>query len=117
MATVAFGILFMAFAATISAQVPQATVYVSDTAAGDVFKFDAAGQRTVFASGLNAPTGLALDNAGNLYVADANGSASAIYKYDSAGAVTLFASGGDLAQPRGLAFDSRRFSVRCRRVL
>ena len=85
------------------AQGSPTTIYVSDTNIGGIFKFDAAGNRTVFASGLNAPTGLAVDTAGNLYVADIH--TSSIYKYDPLGARTVFSSGGYLNQPLGLAFD------------
>jgi DNA-binding beta-propeller fold protein YncE len=48
------------------------TVYVSDTSFGSILKFDATGQMTIFASGISAPTGLAFDNGGNLYVANVN---------------------------------------------
>ena len=56
---------------------------------------------TTFASGLSYPSGLAFDNAGNLFVADAG--SGAVYKFTPAGVRTTFASG--LNYPSGLAFD------------
>ena len=100
---VAWLVLLFGSVALAWAQGSPTTIYVSDTTIGGIFKFDAAGNRTVFASGLNSPTGLAVDKAGNLYVADAG--ASSIYKYDPSGAMTVFSSGNYLNQPRGLAFD------------
>ena len=57
--------------------------------------------RSTFASGLNDPSGLAFDSAGNLFVADAV--SGAVYKFTPAGVRTTFASG--LSYPNGLAFD------------
>jgi len=72
---------------------------------GKIYKLTPNGLRTTFASGLDLPTGLAFDSAGNLFVANVskfiNG---AIYKFTPAGGRTTFASGLDL--PAGLAFDS-----------
>ena len=79
------------------------TIYVSDTSFGNIFKFDAAGQRTTFASNINSPTGLAFDMHGNLYVSNAGN--QTIEKYDPSGNMSVFANGGFLNQPRALAFD------------
>lgn len=65
--------------------------------------FTPAGVGSVFAStGLNGPTGIAFDGAGNLYVANWN--SGTIEKFDSSGNASLFASG--LSNPSGLAVDS-----------
>ena len=58
---------------------------------------------TIFASGINNPTGLAFDNDGNLYVANDQRS---IAKFDPSGGMTEFSGGGLLDYPFGIAFDS-----------
>ena len=76
--------------------------YVSDLNDGTIVQISAStGAQTTFASGLNIPTGLAFDPAGNLYEAD-NGSGK-IDKFSPSGVETTFASG--LNQPYGLATD------------
>ncbi len=76
-------------------------VYVSDSTAGTILQFNASGNESVFASGLDNPTGLAFDGSGNLYVA--NSGAGTILQYNSSGGGSVFASG--LNNPTGLAFD------------
>ena len=61
-----------------------------------------AGAASTFASGLNAPNGLAFDGSGNLYVA--NSGDGTVSKVDAEGEVSTFASG--FTDPVGLAFDS-----------
>jgi len=63
------------------------------------------GTPTVFpyASGFNAPDGLAVANDGDVYVADAG--SDDVREVTPAGAVSIFASGFD--DPDGLAFDSK----------
>jgi sugar lactone lactonase YvrE len=78
------------------------TVYVSDYSFGGVLKFDEAGQMTIFASGINNPQGLALDDSGNLYVAVYR----AVYKYDPSGVIIGSWGGGYLDYGAGLALDS-----------
>ena len=72
---------------------------------GKIYKLTPNGVRTTFASGLDLPTGLAFDSAGNLFVANVskfiNG---AIYKFTPAGGRTTFASG--LTNPEAVAFDN-----------
>ena len=72
---------------------------------GKIYKLTPNGLRTTFASGLDLPTGLAFDSAGNLFVANVskfiNG---AIYKFTPAGGRTTFASG--LTNPEAVAFDN-----------
>ena len=60
------------------------------------------GTPTVITSTLQAPSGLAVDNAGNLYVADAT--AKAVYKY-AGGAGTPITIGGGFTKPTGVATD------------
>ena len=72
---------------------------------GKIYKLTPNGLRTTFASGLDLPTGLAFDSAGNLFVANVskfiNG---AIYKFTPAGGRPTFASG--LTNPEAVAFDN-----------
>jgi sugar lactone lactonase YvrE len=71
------------------------------------------GTATVFISGVNNPTGLAFDSAGNLYVASFDD--NAVYKYSSAGAPITVTPGGAAgllagdfnARPCGLAVDAQ----------
>jgi uncharacterized protein (TIGR03437 family) len=97
---------------------PAGNLYVSDESDSIVYRIDTAGNRTIVAgtgtagSGgdggpatqaqLNEPSGLALDAAGNLYIADAmNGRVRFVTPQ---GFIGTFASGGNLV--RELAFDS-----------
>jgi len=77
-------------------------VYVSDSGSGTIMVFNSTGNGSVFASGLDAPAGLAFDSIGDLYVA--NTGSGTIEKYDSSGNNSIFASG--LNNPAGLAFDN-----------
>jgi sugar lactone lactonase YvrE len=77
-------------------------IYEADSSSGAINKFTPAGGKTVFATGLNIPAGLAFDRAGNLYESD-EGSGT-IFKFTPAGAKTTYATG--LKNPTGLAFDA-----------
>jgi sugar lactone lactonase YvrE len=77
---------------------------------GKIYKFTPDGIRSTFASGLDLPTGLAFDNAGNLFVADVSTHGNynlrgAIYKFTPGGVRSTFAS-GNLTNPEALAFDN-----------
>ena len=82
-----------------------ATIYVSNYGSNTIEKFDSeTGIGSVFAStGLNAPYGLALDGAGNLYAA--NSGNDTIMRFTPDGIGSVFASSG-LFAPVGLVFDS-----------
>src|SRR5205823_553105 len=85
---------------------PAQNLFVSsDAAGGNIYELTPNGLRSTFASGLDLPTGLAFDSAGNLFVANVskfiNG---AIYKFTPAGGRTTFASG--LTNPEAVAFDN-----------
>ena len=69
---------------------------------GSIYEFTPGGVQSTFASGLNAPYGLAFDSAGDLFVAD--GTSGNIYEFTNGGASEkgIFASG--LSAPVGLAF-------------
>ena len=67
-----------------------------------IYKYTPNGVGTTFASGLNLPSYLVVDRAGDVFVADYNN--GIIYKYTPAGARTTFGSG--LYHPVGMAVDS-----------
>ena len=80
-------------------------IYVSNTSGNTIEMFDArtgADLGTFASSGLNAPTGLAFDVAGNLYVANSGDNTIRVFTTNGIGSV--FASTG-LSSPQGLAFD------------
>src|SRR5207248_760238 len=82
---------------------PNANLYVSNYNGDTIEKYSSTGiDLGMFANtGLNNPTGLAFDSAGNLYAA--NRDTNRIEKFSPTGSV--FANTG-LNQPYGLAFDS-----------
>jgi sugar lactone lactonase YvrE len=67
-----------------------------------VYKITLNGMRTTFASGLSYPSYLAVDNTGNVFMADYNH--GIIYEYKPTGSRVTFASG--LHHPVGMAFNS-----------
>jgi sugar lactone lactonase YvrE len=81
-------------------------IYVANVGYGthSIRKFDLNGNGSVFIgpSGVGAPQGLALDAAGNLFVAEYQD--SIIRKFDSNGTGTVFATTG-VSAPEGIAFD------------
>ena len=90
-------------------------VFVADYAAGAIFRETLSGgsyiQSTV-ATGFAAPAGVAVDNSGNLYVADGGldqdvGPYGAVYKETVSGATyTRAAIGSSWSNPTGIALDS-----------
>jgi sugar lactone lactonase YvrE len=77
-------------------------LYESDLTSGTIFKFTPDGTKTVFASGLTQPNGIAFDRAGNLFVSSRSG--GTITKITLSATQTPVASG--LNFPAGLAFDA-----------
>lgn len=84
----------------VSSAAQATTLYVS--VYNEVVRIDSNGGVTPFASGLAAPSGLALDGAGNLYVA--NYGDNTIMKYTPGGVPSVFATTG-LDHPQAMAFD------------
>ena len=82
-------------------------LYVSNLATNTVEVYSPDGAKSVFASGLSSPQGLAFDHAHNLYVAD--GGSGSIFKYDTAGTRTTFYTG--LSSPVGLTINGNRLLV------
>jgi sugar lactone lactonase YvrE len=82
------------------------TLYVSTDALNTIWRVDSGGNVSTFAtsaSGLDYPNGMALDEQGNLFVA--NGLSDTIQEFNSDGGTgTVFATSG-LAAPFCLAFD------------
>jgi len=79
-------------------------LFKTDLLSGSIYEFTPGGAQSTFATGLNNPTGLAFNSAGDLFEAD-SGSGN-IYEFTN-GVETekgTFASG--LNSPSGLAFDS-----------
>ena len=68
-------------------------LFVAGFSYGQIFKYDSAGQATVFASltGLSGPIGLGFDSDNNLYVA--NKDSSTVVKFDAIGNKSVFATG------------------------
>ena len=89
------GVLCLAVISLICSSASAQNLFVSDFDFqgnyGIIDEFTPNGVRSTFASGLNDPSGLAFDKAGNLFVADAG--SGAIYKFTPAGVRTTFASG------------------------
>ncbi len=75
-------------------------IYEADFTGGIIYRFTPEGARTVFASGLDGPEGMAFDRAGNLLVTETG--SGTIYQYAADGTRTIFASG--LNGPASLVF-------------
>lgn len=87
------------------ALVPGEVIYVADVNTGAIRQFNAAGQGSAFGNvGPVNPVGLAVDAAGNVYVANRSGGVSGtIDRFSPTGNLTLFSSAMDF--PSKLAFD------------
>ena len=81
------------------------TMYVAEAGNNDILKFDQTGARSTFATGVSGAGALAVDSAGNVYVAERTASPT-IHEYSSTGQdLGTFASTG-LFRPSALAFGS-----------
>jgi sugar lactone lactonase YvrE len=99
------GVLCLAVISLICSSASAQNLFAVDD--GIIDEFTPNGVQSTFASGLNNPSGLAFDRAGNLFVADPGNytGSGALYKFTPAGVRTTFASG--LNFPRALVFDSQ----------
>lgn len=89
-------------------QDPTGAILIADWADGTVVKVDPEGDSTLLATDLNEPAGLALDNSGNVYVANHGGGMTRqgnIVKITPGGEVQLFVE--ELDGPTALAFDTQ----------
>jgi sugar lactone lactonase YvrE len=82
------------------------TVYVANFPPGHnptryIEQFDSSGQGSLFPAGVAAPTGLAADASGNLYVVDHTN--NTILRFDTTGNSSVFST--TLSSPNGLAID------------
>lgn len=82
-------------------------LYVTNLATNAIDVYSPDGMKSIFATGLNRPQGIAFDQAHNLYVAD--GGTGTIFKYDPAGNRTTFYAG--LSAPVGLTVHGNRLLV------
>ena len=84
-------------------------LFVADYDGGIIYKYTPSGSRSIFASGLYHPTGMAFDSAGKLFVADnsmGNIYQGSIYAYKPNGLRVTFAVLDPSDRPADLAFDS-----------
>jgi hypothetical protein len=81
-----------------------ASIVVSDASDNVVDIFNSAGKQTAQLTGFSEPQGLALDTAGNLYVADTNNSRIQVYAAGFKGTPTTINDPGE--SPVGVAIDS-----------
>ena len=86
----------------VTSNVPAQNLFVADNVSQSIYEFTPGGVESNFASGLNAPIGLAFNSAGVLFVAD--GGPGSIYEFTPGGVRSTFASG--LSNPQTLAFNS-----------
>src|SRR5580700_11384084 len=86
---------------TTSAKSALAPVYIADSGQGQVVEVKPGGRQVVVASGLSAPSGLALDAGGDVYVADSG--QGQVVEVKPGGRQVVVASG--LSAPSGLALD------------
>ncbi len=100
--TLVVAVVFILFVAGQITYAAPGDLYESETGSGDIYEFTPGGTRSTFASGLNAPEGLAFNSAGNLFESDFF--SGNIYEFTPGGTRSTFASG--LNAPNGLAFDS-----------
>ena len=91
----------------ITSSAPAQNLFEADRGSGNIYEFTPGGVQTTFASGLNAPDGLAFNRAGDLFVVSAG--LNNIYEYTPGGAQTTFAYG--LSNPAGLAFEGETLPV------
>ena len=78
-------------------------LYLPQAEEGTILKFSPDGTKSMFASGLDQPGGVAFDRAGNLFVSVGPGQFRDITKITPGGEMTVFATG--ISIPGGLAFD------------
>lgn len=100
-ALLAFTTLPLPAADLLYATMSLGTVVTFDVSSGNATTI--ANSKTLFASGLNQPRGLAFDSSGNLFVA--NYGNNTVSKITPGGVVSTFVSGG-MINPTGLAFDT-----------
>jgi hypothetical protein len=82
-----------------------ASIIVSDASDNVVDIFNSAGKQTAQLTGFSEPQGLALDTAGNLYVADTNNSRIQVYAAGFKGTPTTINDPGE--SPASVAIDSK----------
>jgi sugar lactone lactonase YvrE len=98
---------FASITSTVAATVQNLFTSVRSGTNGIIYLYTPNGTKSIFASGLNQPWGLACDSSGDLYVAvwgNGGSGVGSIYEFTPAGVQTTFSSG--LSDPTGIAFDS-----------
>ena len=95
------GAVFAGAVLLIASSAQAQNLFEADRGSGNIFTFTPGGVQTTFASGLNAPLGLAFNSAGNLFVSVQG---TGIYEFTPSGAKSTFNS--QLSDTTGVAFDS-----------
>ena len=86
----------------------EGNLWIADRSNGLVRQITASGALKTVASGLEQPTGLAMNTGGRVFVSDAK--ANAIYTVEAGGKASRFSTGTaarPLMQPSGIAFDAK----------
>ena len=84
---------------------PDGVLYIGDTGNNRIVTYNPSnGDTGVFATGLNGPQGIAVDGAGNVYVANWNG--GDVLVYSGGGVVTTLSSIPGVTSPDGIAVDA-----------
>ena len=83
-------------------------LYIADSTAGSIFQFDANGNLTAWASGLDHPVALAADSLGNLYVAE-DGATVGVLEIYAGGQQSIIAGQGSNGAPNGVRATAAKF--------
>ncbi len=83
-------------------------LYIADSTTGSIFQFDANGNLTTWASGLDHPVALAADSLGDIYVAE-DGATVGVLEIYAGGQQSIIAGQGSNASPNGVRATAAKF--------